>query len=588
MISRTTIGRSFAGIVHYQFEGRKQQPSEKEAEVLAAVGVRARSAAQMTADFNRGRQLNPNLVQAVWHTSLSFNPDDAARLDSELMGRIAEDYVRKMGLDQTQYVIIRHHDQPENQHLHIIANRVGNDGKTIKDGRNFYRSKKVLQELIQAYGLTPPQGLRPEKHHPTQLQGAELTKEEVRQALQQALRTAINRPTLLAALQAQQITAREFVNKAGEVTGISFEKEGTVFKGSQLGRGYSWAGIARQLTANQAAHQVKQQQAAHQAAERQASQLPSATVPRPLAAVAGLPELPAIERKWQADYQTYTAKLAQQNAAIQTFNKTIDRYNHHLQVHPTEEGVAAVLQDIDQKADPRLATLQVELTNQVRARTRHAQQWDASYGQEAALRKQLEWSFFKREVDVDLARKKLALLAEPSLPLPSLLEPDLLTFAQAVKAATQPVPPIGFAASSHYQPEQVRLSLSEYAAQREAERQAVVEIRQPVDQVQIKGYAESLQRLLMQEGAHTQLAHRLNTQGDRVSELVVRYSVHSPQLVAISKLLDWTVTAPGYRLQERPEDRVQRQAPGQRLAQEKQARTQQEGKSKPLGGPKKS
>jgi hypothetical protein len=251
MISRTTIGRSFGGVVRYQFEGRKDQPSDKQAEVLVAVGVRADSAAHMSADFNRGRQLNPNLGQAVWHTSLSFNPDDAAKLDSVKMRAIAEGYVQKMGLDKTQYAIIRHHDQPDNQHLHIIANRVGDDGQTIKDGQNFFRSKQALKELIQEHGLTPPQGLRPEKQHPTQLQGAELTKYEIKEALHQALAIATNRPALLATLQAQQISAREFANKAGEVTGISFEKDGTVFKGSQLGRGgnvrkpWRWLSSAR-------------------------------------------------------------------------------------------------------------------------------------------------------------------------------------------------------------------------------------------------------------------------------------------------------------------------------------------------------
>jgi len=36
MISRTTIGRSFGGVVRYQFEGRKEQPSDKQAEAPTA------------------------------------------------------------------------------------------------------------------------------------------------------------------------------------------------------------------------------------------------------------------------------------------------------------------------------------------------------------------------------------------------------------------------------------------------------------------------------------------------------------------------------------------------------------------------
>ena len=258
MISRTTIGRSFAGLVRYQFEGRKDLPSDKQAEVLTAVGVRADSAVSMSADFNRGRQLNPNLGQAVWHTSLSFNPDDAARLDSTKMLAIAEDYVRKMGLDRTQYAIIRHHDQPDNQHLHIIANRVGNDGLTIKDGQNFYRSKQALTELIQEHGLTAPKGLRPEKQHPAQLQGVDLTKHKIKEALGTVLASATDSKALREGLQEQSITFQVFRTKEGKPAGISFEKSGQTFKGSEIHRSYSIAGIGKQLVANQVIHQAAQ------------------------------------------------------------------------------------------------------------------------------------------------------------------------------------------------------------------------------------------------------------------------------------------------------------------------------------------
>jgi hypothetical protein len=546
MISRTTIGRSFGGVVRYQFEGRKEQPSDKQAEVLVAVGVRADSAAHMSADFNRGRQLNPNLGQAVWHTSLSFNPDDAARLDSAKMRAIAEGYVQKMGLDKTQYAIIRHHDQPDNQHLHIIANRVGDDGQTIKDGQNFFRSKQALKELIQEHGLTPPQGLRVEKQHPAQLQGAELTKHELRQALHQALTTATDRPALLATLQAQQISAREFTNKAGEVTGISFEKDGTVFKGSQLGRGYSLAGLTQQLAANHAAQLATQEQAARQAApqlaQRQAAERQAAQQ-REAAQVAKGPELPAGERNWQAAYQTHLADLARQNAPIQARNKVIDSYSQHLKAQPTEQGIADVVRAM--KGDPSTAKLRAELDRQVAARATHAAQWEQTYGQQAALEKQAKGGFF------------------------DLLEPRLLEFARAAKAAAYPAPPIGFEARAYYQPEAVGLSLTAYAAQREAERQAVVRMSQPADQVQTTGRAEALQRAFESHGAQTQLTHRLDAQGNRVSDLVVHYSLQSHQLAKVSSTLDWARNREGYQVQEREGDRAQRQASSQREAQQR-------------------
>jgi hypothetical protein len=616
MISRTTIGRSFGGVVRYQFEGRKEQPSNKQAEVLVAVGVRADSAAHMSADFNRGRQLNPNLGQVVWHTSLSFNPDDAAKLDSAKMLAVAEGYVQKMGLDKTQYAIIRHHDQPDNQHLHIIANRVADDGQTIKDGQNFFRSKQALKELIQEHGLTPPQGLRVEKQHAPS-DKAELAKYELRQALHQALATATDRPALLATLQAQKISAQEFTNKAGTVTGISFEKDGHTFKGSAVAREYSLAGLDKQLAANQVRQQAEQarqaaaqeaaaqelrqvavQLAHRQAAERQAAQLAQQQeanrqaaqlaqrqeAERQAAQAAKVPALPAIERKWQADYQKYTAELAQQNAPIQTYNKIIDSYSQHLKANPNEEGIRDVVKAMNEGANT--ATLRAELNRQVAARATHAKQQADSYGKRAELQEQAKGGFLGKWIKTaasQAAEEKLKFLTDKNRPLPDLLEPELLAFARAAKAADRPAPPIGFDARAYYKPEQVGLSLAEYAAKREAERQLVVRVQEPVRDIQTTDRADALQRSLTSKGATVSVSHTVDAQGNRVSELAVQYSVQQPrsELKDISLMLDWAAKQPGHQVRESDTDRTQRQAPGQQDAQREQARTP--GKSQGLG-----
>lgn len=612
MISRTTIGRSFGGVVRYQFEGRKEQPSDKQAEVLAAVGVRADNAAHMSADFNRGRQLNPNLGQAVWHTSLSFNPDDAARLDSAKMLAIAEGYVQKMGLDKTQYAIIRHHDQPDNQHLHIIANRVADDGQTIKDGHNFYYSKQALKELIQEHGLTPPQGLRVEKQH-NPSDKAELAKYELRQALHQALATATDRPALLATLRAEKISAQEFTNKAGTVTGISFEKDGHAFKGSAVAREYSLAGLDKQLAANQVRQQAEQarqaaaQEAAAQAqrqvaaqlaqrqaiehqaaqlaqrqeADRQAAQLAQRQeAERQAAQAAKVPELPAVERKWQAAYQQYSAGIDRQNGQHQAFNKIIDSYCEYLEFHPNKGGIAAVQQAI--AGDPHTAKLQADLARQVAAQAYHAEQWERSYGQRPALEKQAEGNFFGKNAAARAAAEKLKYLDEKDRPLPGLLQPDLLEFARAAKAA-QSAPVVGMEARTYYLPEVVGLSLAEYAAKQEAQRQVLVRITQHTSQIKPTGSAEILQRTLAKAGAQVSMQHTVDPQGNRVSEVVVQYSVQQPRsdVKEISFVLDWATKQPGHAVQEREADRMQRQALGQREVQQEQARIP--GKSQGLG-----
>jgi len=572
MISRTTIGRSFGGLIRYQFEGRKELPSDKQAEVLAAVGVRADSAAHMSTDFNRGRQLNPNLGQAVWHTSLSFNPDDAAKLDSAKMLAIAEGYMQKMGLDKTQYAIIRHHDQPDNQHLHIIANRVDNDGQTIKDGQNFYRSKQALTELIQEHGLTAPKGLRPEKQHPAQLHGVDRTRHELKEALRTALATTTDGKELRAVLQEQAITFKVFQTKEGKPTGISFAKDGQTLKGSEIGREYSLAGIVKQLEANQATRQAEaiRQAAAQRVAEQAAARVEEQR--QAAARAAKVSELPASERKWQAAYQSYTAGIAAQNVRIQAHNKVVDSYSEQLKAQPNAEGLQAVVQAIGAAAG--LGQLKVELERQAKSLASHAWNVAQTFGQQKDLEKQAAGMLgLGLGAKARAAQEKLEILEAKGRYIP---DDKNRMFAIYTAEAAKPAPVPSFTAGAYHQPEVVGLSLATYAAQREAERRAVVQMSQPADQVQTTGRAEALQRAFESHGVQTQLSHRLDAQGNRVSELVVQYSLQSHQLAKVSSTLDWAQGREGYEVREREGDRAQRQASSQRETQQrpKQERSQ--------------
>ena len=50
-----------------------------------------------------------------------------------LMTQIAKEYMQTMGITDTQYLLVRHLDQPH-PHCHLVYNRVGNNGQTIRTG----------------------------------------------------------------------------------------------------------------------------------------------------------------------------------------------------------------------------------------------------------------------------------------------------------------------------------------------------------------------------------------------------------------------------------------------------------------------
>jgi hypothetical protein len=104
-------GRSFKGCVEYCMLKNK-------AELLYADGVRADNIGQAIADFNMQRKLNPGLGQAVGHIALNFSPEDAAKLNDDRMLAIAQQYLQKMKIQDTQMLIVKHNDTGH-PHLHV-------------------------------------------------------------------------------------------------------------------------------------------------------------------------------------------------------------------------------------------------------------------------------------------------------------------------------------------------------------------------------------------------------------------------------------------------------------------------------------
>ena len=68
------------------------------------------------------------------------------------MTQIAREYMQKMGITDTQYLLVRHLNQPH-PHCHLVYNRVGDHGQTISDRNIKLRNAKVCRELTERFGL---------------------------------------------------------------------------------------------------------------------------------------------------------------------------------------------------------------------------------------------------------------------------------------------------------------------------------------------------------------------------------------------------------------------------------------------------
>ena len=103
-------------------------------------------------DFQRWMPTHTKTERPVMHISLNPHPDDL--LSDADFTRLAHEYMEKMGFGEMPYLIVKHEDI-DRHHIHIVALRVGTDGRCISDKNNFYRSKDVTRELEKKYGLKP-------------------------------------------------------------------------------------------------------------------------------------------------------------------------------------------------------------------------------------------------------------------------------------------------------------------------------------------------------------------------------------------------------------------------------------------------
>jgi len=145
MIGKITSGRSFGGCVRYVVQ-------KDTARVLDGLGIRTADVKRMIADFNFQRSANPDLNKAVGHISLNFSEQDKLKLTDEKMLEIANEYLDRIGIKDTQVLFVRHKDK-SHPHVHLVYNRVSNSGKTISDKNLFLKNANVCRELTKAHDL---------------------------------------------------------------------------------------------------------------------------------------------------------------------------------------------------------------------------------------------------------------------------------------------------------------------------------------------------------------------------------------------------------------------------------------------------
>lgn len=248
MIAKIVKGSNFKGVVNYILD------KEKDARILVCDGLFAENKETISGSFEAQAKMNPRVTKPVGHIALAFSKEDERRLTDRVMAGIALEYLKEMGITDTQILIVRHFDK-EHPHVHIAFNRIANDGRTISDRNERIRSTRICKELTRKYSLYFADGKEQVKRH--RLKEPDKAKYELYSILKSEVSRCGNWNMLIANLKKQGVEVRfKYKGKSNEIQGIIFSKNGYPFSGSKIDRRFSYSKIDAALNANR--HEERQ------------------------------------------------------------------------------------------------------------------------------------------------------------------------------------------------------------------------------------------------------------------------------------------------------------------------------------------
>lgn len=226
MIGKSTTGNDFYGCVRYALD---EKGGRKQAHIIGGNTIGS-SAAELSAEFAQNQRAKPYIKNPVWHIALSSPMHE--QLNDAQWQRVAIAYLDCMELDRDnhQYVVIRHHDEPQG-HVHIVANRIGEDGSVHHlrwDRLKTIQATRALEEKFSFLSEKPEENFR----------------RRVRSLIEKA---AADQPSLLTFCQrlGQWGVVPELYQRQGNITGIAYLYQNHRVAGSVLGRAYSLPGLQK-------------------------------------------------------------------------------------------------------------------------------------------------------------------------------------------------------------------------------------------------------------------------------------------------------------------------------------------------------
>jgi hypothetical protein len=240
VIGNPILGTGFRGALNYI--------AQKDRAELLATNMAGRSPRELAREFGLVRQLRPKLGKAVCH--MFFRPAPGEVLSTREWREVLDRALGGMGFESSPYAAYMHKDAGTD-HLHIVASRIAYDGSVVSDSHNWPRMMRISAAIERDFGLRivprdgPVAAPKREETGRERRTGEASARTRLVELVDRAAHAGGSVSDFVARLRESGADILPAITSTGRVSGISFGLDGMVWKGSALGRAYSWAGLQR-------------------------------------------------------------------------------------------------------------------------------------------------------------------------------------------------------------------------------------------------------------------------------------------------------------------------------------------------------
>jgi hypothetical protein len=207
--------------------------------------------ADILREFEMVNQHNYRCKNKYMRYEIGISPKDIDKLKYGDMIKIARIFANKMGLKNHQWIACTHKDTGK-PHIHLIANRIGIDGKVFDTTFMSNRSAKIAEEISREMGLTIAKDVQKQKEHQEAYTdpAREQTKEKLQKIAYYELFKNDSLSGFLCGLEKEVVGIEPAKNKQGKTYGIRFSYEGQTFKASEIGREFGFRSLANNFSSS--------------------------------------------------------------------------------------------------------------------------------------------------------------------------------------------------------------------------------------------------------------------------------------------------------------------------------------------------